>query len=134
MVLNICALKSGLYDYVRDDIRAVVEETHGAGQKVKVIFENCYLNDGQKIRLCEICGELNADWVKTSTGYGTGGATIEDLKLMRRHAPPHVQVKSAGGIRDLDALLAVRAVGVTRSGATRTASMLDECRRRLGLQ
>ncbi len=134
MVVNISAVLSGNWDYVRDDIRAVVEETHGAGQKVKVIFENCYLNDGQKIRLCEICGELNADWVKTSTGYGTGGATIEDLKLMRRHAPPHVQVKSAGGIRDLDALLAVRAVGVTRSGATRTASMLDECRRRLGLQ
>jgi deoxyribose-phosphate aldolase len=132
MVINISAALSGDWDYVRNDIRAVIEVTHGAGQKVKVIFENCYLNDEQKIRLCEICSELNADWVKTSTGYGSGGATLDDLILMRKHAAPHVQVKSAGGIRDLDALLRVRAVGVTRSGATRTAAMLDECRRRLG--
>jgi deoxyribose-phosphate aldolase len=133
MVVNISAVLSGNWVYVRDDIRAVIDVTHTAGQKVKVIFENCYLDDAQKVRLCEICGELNADWVKTSTGYGTGGATIEDLILMRKHTPSRVQVKSAGGIRDLDALLRVRAVGVTRSGATRTASMLDECRRRLGL-
>ncbi len=133
MVVNISAVLSADWDYVRDDIRAVTEITHAAGQKVKVIFENCYLNDEQKIRLCEICGELGTDWVKTSTGYGTGGATLEDLRLMRRHAPPQIQVKSAGGIRDLDALLRVREIGVTRSGATRTAEMLEECCRRLGL-
>jgi deoxyribose-phosphate aldolase len=133
MVVNISAVLSGDWDYVRGDIRAVTEITHAAGQKVKVIFENCYLNDDQKIRLCEICGELGTDWVKTSTGYGTGGATLEDLRLMRRHSPPRVQVKSAGGIRDLDALLRVREIGVTRSGATRTAEMLEECCRRLGL-
>ncbi len=133
MVVNISAVLSGDWDYVRTDIRAVTEITHTAGQKVKVIFENCYLNDQQKIRLCEICGELQVDWVKTSTGYGTGGATLEDLRLMRRHSPPGVQVKSAGGIRDLDALLRVREIGVTRSGATRTAEMLEECCRRLGL-
>jgi deoxyribose-phosphate aldolase len=132
MVVNISAVLSGNWDYVRDDIQAVIDVTHAAGQKVKVIFENCYLNQEQKIRLCEICSELSADWVKTSTGYGTGGATIEDLVLMRKHTPAHVKVKSAGGIRDLDALLAVRAVGVSRSGATRTAAMLDECRKRLG--
>ena len=132
MVVNISAVLSASWDYVRDDIRAVIDVTHAAGQKVKVIFENCYLNGEQKIRLCEICSELSADWVKTSTGYGTGGATIEDLILMRKHTPARVQVKSAGGIRDLDALLAVRAVGVSRSGATRTAAMLDECRKRLG--
>ena len=132
MVVNISAVLSASWDYVRDDIRAVIDVTHAAGQKVKVIFENCYLNQEQKIRLCELCSELSADWVKTSTGYGTGGATIEDLVLMRKHTPPRVQVKSAGGIRDLDALLAVRAVGVSRSGATRTAAMLDECRKRLG--
>ena len=132
MVVNISAVLSGNWDYVRDDIQAVIGVTHAAGQKVKVIFENCYLNQEQKIRLCELCSELSADWVKTSTGYGTGGATIEDLVLMRKHTPPRVQVKSAGGIRDLDALLAVRAVGVSRSGATRTAAMLDECRKRLG--
>jgi deoxyribose-phosphate aldolase len=83
--------------------------------------------------LCEICGELRADWVKTSTGYGTGGATLEDLALMRRHSPDYVQVKAAGGVRDLDALLQVRALGVTRVGATRTAAMLDECKLRLSL-
>jgi deoxyribose-phosphate aldolase len=133
MVVNISAVLSGNWDYVRDDIRAVVDVTHAAGRKVKVIFENCYLKDAQKIRLCEICGDLRADWVKTSTGYGPSGATLEDLALMRKRSPSHVQVKAAGGVRDLDALLRVRALGVTRSGATRTAAMLDDCRARLGL-
>jgi deoxyribose-phosphate aldolase len=133
MVVNISAVLSGDWSYVEQDLGAVIGLVHSAGQKVKVIFENCYLNDQQKIRLCEICAGLNADWVKTSTGYGTGGATIEDLTLMRAHSPANVQVKAAGGVRDLDALLRVRAVGVTRSGATRTADMLEECCRRLNL-
>ncbi|MCS7043731.1 MAG: deoxyribose-phosphate aldolase [Bryobacteraceae bacterium] len=133
MVVNISAVLSGDWEYVRRDIGAVIEVTHAAGQKVKVIFENCYLNDEQKIRLCGICSELGADWVKTSTGYAPGGATLDDLRLMRRHSAPHVQVKAAGGVRTLDALLEVRATGATRCGATRTAEMLDECRRRLGL-
>lgn len=132
MVVNISKVLSGDWTYVRDDLRAVIETTHAAGQKVKVIFENCYLQDEHKIRLCEICGELKADWVKTSTGYGTGGATDDDLKLMRQHSPAHVQVKAAGGVRDLDRLLAVRALGVTRVGASRTTDILDECKRRLG--
>jgi deoxyribose-phosphate aldolase len=131
MVVNISKVLSGDWSYVREDIRAVIEATQRAGQKVKVIFENCYLNDQQKITLCEICGELNADWVKTSTGYGTGGATMEDLRLMRRHSPSRVQVKAAGGVRDLDKLLEVRALGVTRVGASRTREMLEECKRRL---
>ena len=134
MVVNISKVLSGDWSYVRDDIRAVIDTAHEAGEKVKVIFENCYLNDTQKIRLCEICGELGADWVKTSTGYGTGGATLEDLQLMRKHTPARVQVKAAGGVRDLDMLLRVREIGVTRVGASRTAPMLDECRRRLGLE
>ncbi|MCA9068308.1 MAG: deoxyribose-phosphate aldolase [Planctomycetaceae bacterium] len=133
MVANISKVLSGDWDYVRRDIQAVIEPAHAEGQKVKVIFENCYLTDDQKIRLCEICGELNADWVKTSTGYGTGGATIEDLKLMRANAPAHVQVKAAGGVRDMDTLLEVRALGVTRVGASRTKDMLDDCRKRLNL-
>ena len=133
MVVNISKVLSGDWDYVRADLQAVIDVTHEAGQKVKVIFENCYLNDAQKIKLCEICGELGADWVKTSTGYGSGGATMEDLKLMRAHSPEHVQVKAAGGVRDLDKQLAVRALGVTRIGCTRTAEMLDECKRRLGM-
>ena len=133
MVVNISKVLSGDWDYVRSDIAAVINATHEKGQKVKVIFENCYLNNEQKIKLCETCGQLGADWVKTSTGYGTGGATIEDLKLMRQHAPKHVQIKAAGGVRDLDKLLEVRALGVTRVGATRTADILEECKRRLGM-
>lgn len=134
MVVNISKVLSGDWDYVRADIAAVIEVAHTAGQKVKVIFENCYLNDEQKIKLCEICTELNADWVKTSTGYGTGGATHEDLKLMRQHSGDHVQVKAAGGVRDLDALLVVRDLGVSRCGASRTADMLGEARERLELK
>lgn len=134
MVVNISQVLSGQWDYVREDIRAVIDVAHAAGQKVKVIFENCYLKDEHKIRLCEICGDLRADWVKTSTGYGTGGATHEDLKLMRQHSPATVQVKAAGGVRDFDGLLAVRALGVTRCGASRTADMLNECRKRLNLE
>lgn len=133
MVVNISKVVSGDWNYVRNDIAGVIDVAHNAGQKVKVIFENCYLNDEQKIRLCEICGELKADWVKTSTGYGTGGATIEDLTLMRKHSPASVQVKAAGGVRDMDKLLEVRELGVTRVGASRTAEMLNECRRRLRL-
>jgi deoxyribose-phosphate aldolase len=133
MVVNISKVLSGDWAYVRDDIRAVIEVTHERGQQVKVIFENAYLQDEQKLRLCEICGELRADWVKTSTGYAPGGATDEDLILMRKHSPPHVQIKAAGGVRTLDRLLEVRALGVTRAGATQTAAMLDECKRRLGM-
>ncbi|MEW4567221.1 deoxyribose-phosphate aldolase [Tautonia sp. JC769] len=133
MVVNISKVLSEAWDDVREDIRAVIEVAHAEGRKVKVIFENCYLADHHKVRLCEICGELNADWVKTSTGYGSGGATREDLQLMRSHAPAHVQVKAAGGVRDLDTLLEVKAIGVTRVGASRTAEILDDCRRRLKL-
>ncbi len=133
MVVNISQVLSGDWNYVRQDIAAVIEPAHAAGAKVKVIFENCYLKDEHKIRLCEICGELGADWVKTSTGYGTGGATIEDLTLMRKHAPALVQVKAAGGVRDVDMLLKVRALGVSRCGASRTKEMLDDVRNRLGL-
>ena len=133
MVVNISKVLSGDWDYVKQDIGAVIEIAHAARQKVKVIFENAYINDEQKIKLCEICTELSADWVKTSTGYAPGGATHEDLKLMREHAGKYVQVKAAGGVRDLDALLAVRQLGVTRCGASRTAEMLGEARTRLGL-
>jgi deoxyribose-phosphate aldolase len=134
MVVNIGKVLSEDWGFVRDDIRAVVELSHQAGAIVKVIFENCYLQDRHKIRLCEICADAGADFVKTSTGFASGGATLEDLKLMRKHSPPHVRVKAAGGIRTLDALLEVRAIGVARCGATRTAEMLDECKRRLGVE
>ncbi|MBN1978261.1 MAG: deoxyribose-phosphate aldolase [Anaerolineae bacterium] len=133
MVVNISQVLSGDWDYVRADLKAVIDVTHAAVQKVKVIFENCYLDDAQKIKLCALCGELGADWVKTSTGYGTGGATDADLILMRTHSPSNVQVKAAGGVRTLGRLLEVRALGVTRVGASRTTTILDECRQRLGL-
>jgi deoxyribose-phosphate aldolase len=133
MVVNISQVLSGHWDYVREDIAAVVGVAHAAGQKVKVIFENCYLDEAQKLKLCLMCGQLGVDWVKTSTGYGTGGATLEDLKLMVEHVPESVQVKAAGGVRDLDRLLEVRTLGVTRVGASSTAKILDECRQRLGL-
>ncbi|WP_459556131.1 2-deoxyribose-5-phosphate aldolase [Lacunimicrobium album] len=133
MVVNISKVLSGDWQYVQDDIAVVINVAHAAGQKVKVIFENAYLNDAQKIKLCEICSELNADWVKTSTGYAPTGATNEDLNLMRKHSAPSVQVKAAGGVRDLDKLLEVRSLGVTRCGASRTKDMLDEGRKRLGL-
>ena len=133
MVVNVSKVLSGDWAYVRDDVRAVLEVVRAAGARLKVIFENCYLDEAQKVRLCEICGELSVDWVKTSTGFGTGGATDEDLVLMRRHTPAHVQLKAAGGVRDLDRLLRVRELGCTRSGATTTRAILDEAKRRLGM-
>ncbi len=133
MVINISKARSGDWDYVEQEVRAICETTHAAGARLKVIFENAYHNDAAKIRLCEICGHTGVDWVKTSTGYAPSGATMDDLRLMRKHSPPAVQVKAAGGIRDLDSLLAVRELGVSRVGATRTAAMLDAGRQRLGL-
>ncbi len=133
MVINISQARSGNWEYVRREIALLTESTHAADAKIKVIFENAYLDDAMKVRLCEICGGIGVDWVKTSTGYASSGATLADLKLMRRYSPASVQVKAAGGIRSLDALLEVRAIGVTRVGATRTAEMLDDCRQRLGL-
>jgi len=132
MVVNISQVLGGDWAFVRDDIQAVVDVAHAHGRKVKVIFENTYLKDEHKVRLCEICGELRADWVKTSTGYAPGGATDQDLILMRRHAPAWVQVKAAGGVQSLDRLLAVRALGATRAGATQTAAILEDGKRRLG--
>jgi deoxyribose-phosphate aldolase len=132
MVTNISKVLSEDWDYVRQDLKAVIDIAHARNQKVKVIFENCYLKDVHKIRLCEICSDVGADWVKTSTGFGTSGATIEDVKLMRAHSPAHVQVKAAGGIRNLEQLLTFRDLGVSRVGASRTKDILEDCRRLLG--
>jgi deoxyribose-phosphate aldolase len=131
MVINISQARSGNWSYVAREIQELTGKCHAGGARIKVIFENAFHDEATKIRLCEICGEAGVDWVKTSTGYAATGATMEDLKLMRKHSPPHVQIKAAGGVRDLDTLLAVREIGVTRAGATRTAAILDECRRRL---
>lgn len=132
MVVNIGKVLSGEWNYVAHDIAAVVNAAHARNAKVKVIFENAYLKDDHKKELCRICGEVRADWVKTSTGYAESGATLDDLKLMREHSPPWVQVKAAGGVRTFERLMEVRAIGVTRVGATATAAILDEARRQLG--
>jgi deoxyribose-phosphate aldolase len=134
VVINIGKARSGDWQYVQAEISDLTETIHAEGAKIKVIFENAYHEDASKIRLCQICGEIGVDWVKTSTGYAPSGATVPDLELMRKYSPATVQVKAAGGIRDLDALLTVRAIGVSRVGATRTQAMLEECRRRLGLE
>jgi len=148
MVINIGKALSGDWAYVERDIKAVCTEAHRHGAKVKVIFENDYLvaggaglnGDDFKRKLCELSERAGADWVKTSSGYGfikqSGGsynyqgATEHDLKLMRASCSPQVQVKAAGGVRDLDGLIKVRDLGTTRCGATATAAMLDEYRRR----
>jgi deoxyribose-phosphate aldolase len=131
MVINIGQAVGGNWPAVRSDIAAVTEAAHARGAIVKVIFENCYLTDDQKVRLCEICGEVRADYVKTSTGFGTGGATHADLMLMRRASPPHVKLKAAGGVRDLDQAIAVALLGCDRIGASRTAEILDQLQARL---
>lgn len=130
MVLNIGQLRSGKFDYVAWDIKAVCDVAHARGVKVKVIFENAYITDEQKILACKLSEQAGADWIKTSTGFAPGGATLEDLRLMRANVSERVQVKAAGGVRTLDALLAVIDAGVTRCGATATAAILDEFERR----
>jgi deoxyribose-phosphate aldolase len=136
MVINIGKALGGDWDYVRAEIKAINE----AAPLLKVIFENDYLQDAQIIRLCEICSEIGVAFVKTSTGYGFvkqengmysyKGATIPHLKLMRKHCSPSVQIKAAGGVRTLDDLLLVRSLGVNRIGATATAAILDEAKKR----
>ncbi len=131
MVINIGKALGGDWAAVQEEIGAIVRLAHSRGAIVKVIFENCYLSPAQISRLCKICGEENADFVKTSTGYGTSGATDEDLKLMRELSPPHVRLKAAGGIRTLDAALNAAKLGCDRIGASRTAEILDELNDRL---
>ncbi len=133
-VINVGKARSGDWDYVKREIAALTRATHSGGAKIKVIFENAYLDDASKIRLCEICGECGVDWVKTSTGFASSGATVADVKLMRKYSPSHVQVKAAGGVRSLDSLLEFRAAGATRVGSSSTAQILAECRKRLGVQ
>ncbi len=132
MVVNIAKVKDRDWDFAQEDIWDVTEVVHAAGNKIKVIFENCYLDDDEKIMLCKICTELNCDWVKTSTGFGTGGSKVEDLRLMKANIGPRVQIKAAGGIRTLDQLLEAREIGVTRVGCSRTKDVLDEAKRRFG--
>lgn len=130
MVIQIGALKSGRDADVQADIAAVVDVAHAAGAIVKVIFENAYLTDDEKVRACHLSEAAGADFVKTSTGFAPGGATHDDLRLMRANTPRHIGVKAAGGVRTLDALLDVMALGTTRIGATATKAIIDDFRAR----
>jgi deoxyribose-phosphate aldolase len=130
MVIQIGALRSRRDADVQADIAAVVEVAHGGGAIVKVIFENAYLTDDEKIRACHLAESAGADFVKTSTGFAPGGATHDDLRLMRANTSPHIGVKAAGGVRTLDALLDVMALGTTRIGATATKAIIDDFRAR----
>jgi deoxyribose-phosphate aldolase len=126
MVLNIGRLRSGDLDYVKQDVKAICDLAHARQAKVKVILENALLTDEQKVSACRLCEEAGADWVKTSTGFAASGATLDDLRLMRRSVSDKVQVKAAGGVRTLEAILDVVDTGATRCGATATAVILDE--------
>jgi deoxyribose-phosphate aldolase len=130
MVIDIGALKSGRDDDVLADIAAVVNVAHASGAIVKVIFENHYLEPDEIVHACQLTEAAGGDFVKTSTGFAPSGATHEDLALMRRSVSPRVQVKAAGGVRTLDALIDVMNLGVTRIGATATAAIIDDFRAR----
>lgn len=142
MVVNVGKVLGGDWDYVSREIRMINEAVVAQDAALKVIFENDYLQDKHITRLCEICSGHNVAFVKTSTGYGfvkqpSGdynykGATHEHLKLMRKHTTPAVKIKATGGVRSLNVLLAVRALGVTRIGTTATAAILDDAARRRG--
>ena len=130
MVIDIGALKSGRDGDVHADIAAVVEAAHAGGAIVKVILENAYLTDDEKVRGSRLTEAAGAEFVKTSTGFAPSGATHEDLALMRRTVSDHVQVKAAGGVRTLDALIDVMNLGTTRVGATATKAIIDDFRAR----
>lgn len=130
MVLNIGKLLHGDLDYVKAEIQQIADLAHAGGAIVKVILETCYLNDDQKKTACRLSEEAGADFVKTSTGYGSKGCTIDDLKLMRSSVSDHVQVKGSGGIRDLDTVLSARAVGASRCGVSATAKIMEEAEAR----
>jgi deoxyribose-phosphate aldolase len=126
LVVNLGKVLGGDYAYVKAEIAAVLAAVRDAGAKLKVIFENAFLGEAHKLALCGICSELEVDWVKTSTGFGPSGATLDDLRLMRANTPATVQVKASGGIRTLDQVLEIEALGVTRVGTSSTAAILDE--------
>jgi deoxyribose-phosphate aldolase len=130
MVMAISRMMAGDHSYVEDDIRAVAEMAHAQNATVKVIFENCFLTKEMIAKACELSERAGADFVKTSTGYGTGGATLEDIRLMRASCSPHVKVKAAGGIRTLDEMLAYRAAGTDRIATRGSQAILEEAEKR----
>ena len=125
MVLNVGELRGGNYDAVRDDIVAVVETAHASGAIVKVILETALLNSEQKVKACLLAKEARADFVKTSTGFGPGGATAEDVALMRRTVGPAMGVKASGGVRTLEDLKKMVAAGASRVGASASVKIVE---------
>ncbi|KAF7921956.1 uncharacterized protein EAE98_008167 [Botrytis deweyae] len=140
MVINIGKALGGDWDYVQKEIQAINEAVVSKGSILKVIFRNDFLTDAEIVKLCHICSEVGVAFVKTSTGYGFvkqsngmynyQGATLPHLDLMRENVKKGIQIKAAGGVRTLDDLLRVRALGVTRVGATATEAILEEAMRR----
>ena len=130
MVLNIGKLKGGDYEYVGNEIRMIAAAAHEAGAILKVILETCCLTDEEKVTACHLSEQAGADFVKTSTGYGSAGCKIEDLKLMRASVSEKVRVKGSGGIRDLDTVLAARAAGANRCGVSATEKIMAEAEKR----
>jgi len=126
MVINVSALLSGDYEYVEQDIRGVVEAAHAEGASVKVIFETAFLNDEQIVKACELTEKAGADYVKTSTGFASEGATTHNVALMKQTVGDRLKVKSSGGVRTLDQLIDYMDLGVTRSGCSATAQVLEE--------
>jgi deoxyribose-phosphate aldolase len=126
MVINIAAMKSGDFSLVKRDIEGVVRTARGA--TVKVILETCYLTEAEKLKACEILSEAGAHFAKTSTGLAGGGATVEDVRLLRRHLPHRVGVKAAGGIRDCQTALMMIEAGANRIGTSTGPSIIDSCK------
>ena len=125
MVMNIGAMKDGNYNLVENDIREVVEAAHEMNAKVKVIIETCYLTDEEKRKVCEIAKKAGADFVKTSTGFGSAGARVEDVKLMRETVGEEMGVKAAGGIHNANEAIAMIEAGATRIGASRSVQIME---------
>jgi deoxyribose-phosphate aldolase len=125
MVINVGALKDADYDFVRNDIKAVVKAAEGKAL-VKVILENCLLTDEQKVKACELSKEAGADFVKTSTGFSTGGATVADVKLMRETVGPDMGVKASGGVRTLEDLMKMKEAGASRVGASASVAIVTD--------
>lgn len=133
-VVNLTEVKAGNWGYVRDEMAQIVAVCREAGDPSKVIFENCLLTQGEKLKLCEVASEVLPDFVKTSTGFSTGGATVEDVRLMREHVDPRVKVKAAGGIRTADAFLDMVRAGAERIGCSAGVPIIEELGRRMAAE
>lgn len=125
-VINVAELKNKNYDYIKKEMEEIVKICREAGKTSKVIFENCYLTDDEKRKVAEIAKEVKPDFIKTSTGFGTGGATVEDVKLMKSVVGDEVKVKAAGGIRDLKTALAMIEAGAERLGTSAGVAIVEE--------